>query len=1136
MDNLFDLDDFENIEFHETPNNENNTFKNSNNEIEQNPQKNEKKEDSKIIKFLEKKKKISNQNLSKNNKEKKEENDINNLNKSISNSNSIISEEEELSKTFNSDSYNSENEEKQKSKNGLNESTSTTNLKNQYAIEDQIDIEEYKKIKNKPINYNFELDTFQKRSIIRLENHQNVLVCAHTSSGKTVIAEYGIALGKRNKRKVLYTSPIKALSNQKYRDFKIKFNDVGILTGDVTINPDAQCLIMTTEILQNSLYKNSELLNSVEWVIFDEVHYINDNERGHVWEEILILLPPGIGIIMLSATIPNYMEFAEWVGKIKKTTVYVQNTLKRIVPLEYKIFLDNENVFMVKNINNEVFDENIKKALFQASCLNEIHKKMLEKNEYKKNLMEKQKIFIKNIKYFDKFTKTKNKNKKNNLNNNKKNQTNNNNIQITKTHLKIEEMVNYVNEKSLTPAVIFVFSIKKINEYAKMLKSKLLITNTEIQQIRNFYDKCINTLSNEDKEIPQIQELREMLINGIGIHHSGLLPILKEIIEILYSKGLIKILFATTSFSIGLNMPTRTVVFTDIYKYNDKKKEILTSSEFLQMSGRAGRRGIDSIGHVFLMITEIRNQQSESKEISNMLKGTGTEIESKFRLSYRTVISFFSRNIKGIDQFFKESFLESKNMKEIPKIMKELEDIKIECEKLKNIECRYNKNCFDVEKFIELDKKLEKANLIIFSQPEINIFLLTEENNKKSSQGKGRILRVYDKDFLTEIFAVEICYYTEYNGEIWCVIYDKKSKKGNSYDENNQNKYMNKKGIINGKKYIYKNYDLSDIREIYDFQIPSISDYQHLKEDNDGYKFLCEKDLKHCLNFLIQLTNESINEVGISPINYLEYAKNNPELEKALNEKNENLEIIKNNKFNECSLKSNHLKQFYSYLKLIELKREKEKTLDPKNMEHYMEFNTRLKILQKLGYIDEHNIVTLKGKAAREIGTTDCVLISELLVSNILEKLNESEIIGFISGFCSNKNEIDFNYNFEMSSQFSQAYNKFEKIFKNIEDIEKSYNFEDNKYDRRITFSISKAMISWMNGKSFSLILKETDLEEGKLYSLILRIYMFLEEIINFYVNLGNKCMSEKYENIKKKLMRDIMSKESLYLQDSINI
>ena len=130
---------------------------------------------------------------------------------------------------------------------------------------------------------------------------------------------------------------------------KKKFGDVGILTGDVSINPEAQCLIMTTEILQSSLYKNSELLNQVEWVIFDEVHYINDNERGHVWEEILILLPKGIGIIMLSATIPNYMEFAQWVGDIKETKVYVQNTLKRVVPLQHSLFIDYDNVFLVKD-------------------------------------------------------------------------------------------------------------------------------------------------------------------------------------------------------------------------------------------------------------------------------------------------------------------------------------------------------------------------------------------------------------------------------------------------------------------------------------------------------------------------------------------------------------------------------------------------------------------------------------------------------------------------------------------------------------------------------------------------------------------------------------------------------------------
>lgn len=162
-----------------------------------------------------------------------------------------------------------------------------------FAVTDEIDIKEFDKL-NLLLEFPFELDVFQKRSIIRLERHENVLVCAHTSSGKTVIAEYAIAMGKKNNKRVFYTSPIKALSNQKYREFKEKFGEVGILTGDVSINADAQTLIMTTEILQSSLYKNSNLLNQCEWIVFDEVHYINDNERGHVWEEILILLPPHV--------------------------------------------------------------------------------------------------------------------------------------------------------------------------------------------------------------------------------------------------------------------------------------------------------------------------------------------------------------------------------------------------------------------------------------------------------------------------------------------------------------------------------------------------------------------------------------------------------------------------------------------------------------------------------------------------------------------------------------------------------------------------------------------------------------------------------------------------------------------------
>ena len=184
----------------------------------------------------------------------------------------------------------------------------------------------------------FELDTFQKQAVLKLEQAESVFVAAHTSAGKTVVAEYAIALSQKHMTRTIYTSPIKALSNQKFRDFKDTFNDVGLVTGDIQINPAATCLIMTTEILRSMLYNGSDIIRDLEWVVFDEVHYINDPERGVVWEEVLILLPEHVGIIMLSATVPNTLEFADWVGRTKKKKIWVISTPKRPVPLEHYLY------------------------------------------------------------------------------------------------------------------------------------------------------------------------------------------------------------------------------------------------------------------------------------------------------------------------------------------------------------------------------------------------------------------------------------------------------------------------------------------------------------------------------------------------------------------------------------------------------------------------------------------------------------------------------------------------------------------------------------------------------------------------------------------------------------------------------
>lgn len=203
------------------------------------------------------------------------------------------------------------------------------------------------KVPEPALMYPFELDIFQKQAILKLEERQYVFVAAHTSAGKTVVAEYAIALSQRHMTRTIYTSPIKALSNQKYQDFKKQFKDVGLITGDLQIDPTASCLIMTTEILRSMLYCGSEITRDIEYVIFDEVHYINDADRGHVWEEVLILLPSHVQIIMLSATVPNTMELAEWVGNTKQQKVYVISTLKRPVPLVHYLYT-GEFLFLIQ--------------------------------------------------------------------------------------------------------------------------------------------------------------------------------------------------------------------------------------------------------------------------------------------------------------------------------------------------------------------------------------------------------------------------------------------------------------------------------------------------------------------------------------------------------------------------------------------------------------------------------------------------------------------------------------------------------------------------------------------------------------------------------------------------------------------
>nr|XP_042122429.1 helicase SKI2W [Peromyscus maniculatus bairdii] len=439
----------------------------------------------------------------------------------------------------------------------------------------------YRLIPQPAFQWAFEPDVFQKQAILHLEQHDSVFVAAHTSAGKTVVAEYAIALAQKHMTRTIYTSPIKALSNQKFRDFRNTFGDVGLLTGDVQLHPEASCLIMTTEILRSMLYSGSDVIRDLEWVIFDEVHYINDAERGVVWEEVLIMLPDHVSIILLSATVPNALEFADWIGRLKRRQIYVISTVARPVPLEHYLFTGNS-----PKTQGELFLLLDSRGAFHT-------KGYYAAVEAKKERMSK------HAQTFG-----------------AKQPTHQGGpAQDRGVYL---SLLASLRARAQLPVVVFTFSRGRCDEQASGLTSLDLTTSSEKSEIHLFLQRCLARLRGSDRQLPQVQHMSELLRRGLGVHHSGILPILKEIVEMLFSRGLVKVLFATETFAMGVNMPARTVVFDSMRKHDGSAFRDLLPGEYVQMAGRAGRRGLDPTGTVILLC---KGRVPEMADLHRMMMG-----------------------------------------------------------------------------------------------------------------------------------------------------------------------------------------------------------------------------------------------------------------------------------------------------------------------------------------------------------------------------------------------------------------------------------------------------------------------------------------------------------------------------------
>lgn len=533
----------------------------------------------------------------------------------------------------------------------------------------------------------FELDTFQKEAIYHLENGDSVFVAAHTSAGKTVVAEYAIALSAKHMTKTIYTSPIKALSNQKFRDFRHEFDDVGILTGDVQVNPEASCLIMTTEILRSMLYRGADLLRDVEFVIFDEVHYVNDLERGVVWEEVIIMLPEHVTLILLSATVPNTYEFASWVGRTKNKDIYVISTLKRPVPLEHYLWADKAMYKIVdaekKFLDNGWIGANAAIAGRKDKPTASDPRGDVDGRPNRAKIQHSGSIRG---------------NQRGDTQSRGRGRPNRATGNITRTgrgggrtsaaqdknvwvHL-----VQHLKNQALLPACTFVFSKKKCEENADALSNIDFCTATEKSNIHIIIEKSLVRLKMDDRILPQIKRLRELLSRGIAVHHGGLLPIVKEVVEILFAKSLVKVLFATETFAMGLNLPTRTVIFSGFRKHDGRSFRELLPGEYTQMAGRAGRRGLDLVGTVIILASGTDEAPPVSL-LKRMMLGDPTRLRSQFRLTYNMILNLLRIEALKIEEMIKRSFSENATQALLPEQEKQVKLSEIDLAKLERGPC-----------------------------------------------------------------------------------------------------------------------------------------------------------------------------------------------------------------------------------------------------------------------------------------------------------------------------------------------------------------------------------------------------------------------------------------------------------------
>ncbi|KAM7351746.1 exosome RNA helicase Mtr4 [Cochliomyia hominivorax] len=908
--------------------------------------------------------------------------------------------------------------------------------------------------------YPFVLDPFQKEAILCIDNQQSVLVSAHTSAGKTVVAEYAIAKSLNGKQRVIYTTPIKALSNQKYREFSEEFKDVGLVTGDVTINPSASCLIMTTEILRNMLYRGSEIMREVGWVIFDEIHYMRDKERGVVWEETLILLPDNVRYVFLSATIPNARQFAEWVCHLHKQPCHVVYTDYRPTPLQHYIFpAGGDGIHLIVDEKGQFKEDNFNTAMAVLQ----------NAGEAAKGDQKGRKGGIKGV---------------------NAGQSN------------IFKIVKMIMERNFAPVIIFSFSKKDCEVYAMQMAKLDFNTAEEKKLVDEVFNNALDVLSEEDRQLPQVENVLPLLRRGIGIHHGGLLPILKEIIEILFGEGLLKALFATETFAMGLNMPARTVLFTAPRKFDGKDFRWISSGEYIQMAGRAGRRGLDDKGIVILMIDE-KVSPSVGRAI---VQGKADPINSAFHLTYNMVLNLLRVEEINPEYMLERSFFQFQNQSSIPELYKEVQNKQLELDKIKVHEEHSVASYHHIrEQLDSLGKQFRKW----ITKPDYLVPYLQP----------GRLVKVQND---TDEFD-------------WGIVVNFKKQTNNAKNPLKAETVVIVDVLLHVTEESAKNDEPKPCKPGQKGNMEVVPVVHKLISQISSLRVYYPNDLRPADNRRSVL--KTISEVKkrfpkgpplLNPITEMHIK--DPEFKEIV----DSIDKFEERLFAHPLHNSPDLDRLYSRytqkLKVLEqLKAAKAKLKEARSLLQMDELKHRKRVLRRMEYCTAQDVIEFKGRVACELSSADELLMTEMIFNGVFNDLTTAQSVALLSTFVCDEKSSE---NPKATEELSGPLRAMQDLARRIAKISNECKLEldEETYVEKFKPFLMDVVLAWCKGATFLSVCKMTDIFEGSIIRCMRRLEELLRQMCQAAKTIGNTELENKFAEGIRLLKRDIVFAASLYL------